>query len=129
MLNQGLLLVTNDHRFLSARIDSGAIAAKASKVLVPAVLSMIRSNLTTRDRADRICRTFVWICKEQAFRLVSVVELLYTIMRETIRRYSVLDDSILYQSSERQNPHWTIIYQSLPLVLVDGSGAIRHLYG
>jgi hypothetical protein len=46
--------------------------------LGPAIPSMIRGYCTTRDRADRICRKFVWICKEQAFWLVSAVELLYT---------------------------------------------------
>lgn len=80
MLSKGLLLVTNGHRFLSPRIDSSSITAKASKVLSPAVLSMVRSYFTARDRAERICRTFVWICKEKAFWLVSVVELLYTLI-------------------------------------------------
>ncbi len=31
----------------------------------------------SRDGEDRICQTSVWICKEQAFWLVSAVVLLY----------------------------------------------------
>jgi hypothetical protein len=77
------LLVTNDHGFLSARIDSGSIAGKASMGLGPAIFSVIRVYSTTRDGADRISRTFVWICKEQAFRLVSAVELLYTLIERS----------------------------------------------
>jgi hypothetical protein len=82
MFNNGLLLIINDYRFLSARIDSGSIARKASMGLGPAILSMIRGH-STRDGADRICRTFVWICKEQAFWLVSAVELLYTLIERS----------------------------------------------
>jgi len=68
-------------RFLSARIDSGSIARKASMGLGLAIRSMTRGYSTRRDGADRICRTFVWICKEPAFWLVSAVELLYTVKR------------------------------------------------
>jgi hypothetical protein len=82
MFNKGHLLIINDYRFLSARIDSGSIARKASMGLGPAILSMIRGH-STRDGADRICRTFVWICKEQAFWLVSAVELLYTLIERS----------------------------------------------
>src|SRR5258708_30384698 len=39
-------------------------------------------STTTRD-GNRICRTFVWICKEQAFRLVSTTELLYTVIERS----------------------------------------------
>jgi len=51
--------------------------------LGPAILSVIRCYSTRRDGADRICRTFVWICKEQAFWLVSAVELLYTLIERS----------------------------------------------
>jgi len=83
MFNKGVLHVTNDHRFLSARIDAGSIAGKASMGLGPAILSMIRGYSTRRGGADRICRTFVWICKERAFWLVSAVELLYTLIERS----------------------------------------------
>jgi hypothetical protein len=44
---------------------------------------MIRGYSTRRDDADKICRTFVWICKEQALSLVSTVELLYTLIERS----------------------------------------------
>jgi hypothetical protein len=56
----------------------GSIAGKLAMGLGPAIPSMIRGCRTSRDRADRIGRRFVWICKERAFWLVSAVELLYT---------------------------------------------------
>jgi hypothetical protein len=45
-----------------------------------ALLCMIRGYSTSRDSEDRICQTSVWICKEQAFRLVSAIVLLYTLI-------------------------------------------------
>ena len=49
----------------------------------PAILFMVRGYSTRRDGADKICRTFVWICKEQALWLVSTVELLYTVIKRS----------------------------------------------
>ena len=44
--------------------------------------SMIRGYSGSQDREDRICQTSVWICKEQAFWLVTGVVLLYTLIEE-----------------------------------------------
>jgi hypothetical protein len=44
--------------------------------------SMIRGYSRSKNREDRICQTSVWICKEQAFWLVTGVVLLYTLIEE-----------------------------------------------
>jgi hypothetical protein len=67
--------------------------------LGPAILCMIRGYSTSRDSEDRICQTSVWICKEQAFWLVSAIVLLYILIDRKDPGYLVLDDSILYQWS------------------------------
>jgi hypothetical protein len=85
---------------------------------------MIRGYSTPRTSSDRICQTSVEICKEQPFWLVRGIELLYTVIERRIRRYLVLDDSVLSQWSECQSAHWTIICQGIPVVLVDRSGAL-----
>jgi hypothetical protein len=73
----------------------------------------------------------VWICKEQAFRLVCRMVLPYTLSKkkERIREDPVVDDSIPFMWHPRANAHWTTIHQGVPLVLADRSGAVRHLYG
>jgi hypothetical protein len=43
---------------------------------------MIRGYTRSKDREDGICQTSVWICKEQAFWLVTGVVLLYTLIEE-----------------------------------------------
>ncbi len=50
------------------------------------------------------------------------------LLREAIRRSPVLDDSILYQWSECQSAHWTIIYQGIPLVLVNAVLALFAIF-
>jgi hypothetical protein len=91
---------------------------------------IIRGYCTSGESADKICRTSVWICKEQAFSLVSRVALLYVpLLREKIRRYPVPDDSIPYQCSQSARAHWPIICQGVPLVLVNRSGVVRNFYG
>jgi hypothetical protein len=62
----------------------------------PAIRCTIRGYYTSRDSADRTCQLFVWICKEQAFRLVCCMVLPYTLSRkkERIRENPVVDDSI-----------------------------------
>jgi len=67
----------------AARIESGSIGRKASVGLGPAILSMIRGYSTRRDGADKICRRFVWICKDQALWLASTVKLLYTLIERS----------------------------------------------
>jgi hypothetical protein len=54
---------------------------------------------------------------------------IYPYLREEIRRYLFCDDSILYKWSECQSARGTIICQGVPLVLVNGSGLVRHLFG
>ena len=64
-----------------ARIDAGSITGKNFNGYAP-IPSMIRGYSRSKDREDRICQTSVWICKEQAFWLVTGVVLLYTLMEE-----------------------------------------------
>jgi hypothetical protein len=55
-----------------------------------AILCMIQGYCTSRDSTDMICKTFVWICKEQAFWLVSGVVLLYILIERKDPAVSIL---------------------------------------
>jgi hypothetical protein len=90
---------------------------------------MIRGYSTLGDSADRMCQTSVWICKEQALPLVSRGILLYILIERTDLVVSFCDDSQPYKWPELASAHRAIIYQGLPLVLVDRSVAVRDLSG
>jgi hypothetical protein len=56
----------------------------------PSILCLTRGYCTSRDSADRMCQSSVWICKEQAFWLVSRVVLLYILIERKDPAVSIL---------------------------------------
>jgi hypothetical protein len=80
MFNTACLLAAKDRQLSNARIATGSIAGKASMGLSPVILCMVLAYSALRESEGRICQMSVWICKEQAFWLVSRGVLLYTLI-------------------------------------------------